>query len=196
MIFQIDSRLDPRARPQDPPGPHTREDHTQELGLYGNLLVVPTGPDYWPPADRERHWRFLDRTSGADSPTIDWRFTVGQRVKIRLVNEMDSDHPMHHPLTCTGPAGSWSWPAPAKSWTCCSTSPTRALDGPLPHRRAHAERHDVQLQRHPPLTGRRTASANKIVAIPGATLRRFLDQLGPDRQVSTYPTATSSGLAA
>src|SRR5215218_1256506 len=37
------------------------------------------------------HWRFLDRTSGADSPAIDWHFTVGERVKIRLVNEMESD---------------------------------------------------------------------------------------------------------
>ncbi|HEX5878427.1 MAG TPA: heavy metal-binding domain-containing protein [Actinomycetota bacterium] len=48
------------------------------------------------------HWRFLDRTSGADSPTIDWQFTVGDRVKIRLVNEMDSDHPMHHPFHLHG----------------------------------------------------------------------------------------------
>jgi FtsP/CotA-like multicopper oxidase with cupredoxin domain len=48
------------------------------------------------------HWRFLDRTSGSDSPAIDWRFTVGDRVKIRLVNEMDSDHPMHHPFHLHG----------------------------------------------------------------------------------------------
>jgi FtsP/CotA-like multicopper oxidase with cupredoxin domain len=48
------------------------------------------------------HWRFLDRTSGADSPAIDWRFTVGDRVKIRLVNELDSDHPMHHPFHLHG----------------------------------------------------------------------------------------------
>jgi FtsP/CotA-like multicopper oxidase with cupredoxin domain len=48
------------------------------------------------------HWRFLDRTSGADSPAIDWQFTVGDRVKIRLVNEMDSDHPMHHPFHLHG----------------------------------------------------------------------------------------------
>jgi FtsP/CotA-like multicopper oxidase with cupredoxin domain len=48
------------------------------------------------------HWRFLDRTSGADSPTINWQFTVGDRVKIRLVNEMDSDHPMHHPFHLHG----------------------------------------------------------------------------------------------
>jgi FtsP/CotA-like multicopper oxidase with cupredoxin domain len=33
--------------------PHIREDYTQELGLYGNILVVPAEPDYWPPVDRE-----------------------------------------------------------------------------------------------------------------------------------------------
>ena len=48
------------------------------------------------------HWKFLDRTTGADSPSIDWRFRVGDRVKIRLVNEMDSDHPMHHPFHLHG----------------------------------------------------------------------------------------------
>jgi FtsP/CotA-like multicopper oxidase with cupredoxin domain len=48
------------------------------------------------------HWRFVDRTTGADSPSIDWRFTVGERVKLRLVNEMDSDHPMHHPFHLHG----------------------------------------------------------------------------------------------
>jgi FtsP/CotA-like multicopper oxidase with cupredoxin domain len=48
------------------------------------------------------HWRFLDRTTGADSPVIDWRFTVGDRVKIRLINEMASDHPMHHPFHLHG----------------------------------------------------------------------------------------------
>ena len=33
--------------------PHIREDYGQELGLYGNILVVPADPDYWPPAHRE-----------------------------------------------------------------------------------------------------------------------------------------------
>ena len=48
------------------------------------------------------HWRFEDRTTGAGTTAIDWRFTVGDRVKIRLVNEMDSDHPMHHPFHLHG----------------------------------------------------------------------------------------------
>ena len=33
--------------------PHIREDYGQELGLYGNILVVPEEPGYWPPVDRE-----------------------------------------------------------------------------------------------------------------------------------------------
>ena len=33
--------------------PHIREDYGQELGLYGNILVTPTDPDYWPPVNRE-----------------------------------------------------------------------------------------------------------------------------------------------
>src|SRR4051794_4056369 len=33
--------------------PHIREDYGQELGLYGNIIVVPTDADYWPPAHRE-----------------------------------------------------------------------------------------------------------------------------------------------
>jgi FtsP/CotA-like multicopper oxidase with cupredoxin domain len=48
------------------------------------------------------HWRFLDRTSGTDSAQIDWHFSVGERVKLRLVNELDSDHPMHHPFHLHG----------------------------------------------------------------------------------------------
>ncbi|MGZ8793393.1 MAG: multicopper oxidase domain-containing protein, partial [Gaiellaceae bacterium] len=33
--------------------PHIREDYGQELGLYGNILVTPTDPDYWPAVNRE-----------------------------------------------------------------------------------------------------------------------------------------------
>src|SRR6266542_5968840 len=33
--------------------PHIREDYGQELGLYGNILVTPSEPEYWPAANRE-----------------------------------------------------------------------------------------------------------------------------------------------
>jgi FtsP/CotA-like multicopper oxidase with cupredoxin domain len=47
-------------------------------------------------------WKLVDRTTGAANDAIDWQFTEGDRVKIRLVNEMDSDHPMHHPFHMHG----------------------------------------------------------------------------------------------
>jgi FtsP/CotA-like multicopper oxidase with cupredoxin domain len=47
-------------------------------------------------------WKLVDRSTGAENDAIDWRFKVGDRVKIRLVNEMDSDHPMHHPFHVHG----------------------------------------------------------------------------------------------
>ncbi len=47
-------------------------------------------------------WKLIDRATGAEGAAIDWRFRVGDRVKIRLVNEMDSDHPMHHPFHVHG----------------------------------------------------------------------------------------------
>jgi FtsP/CotA-like multicopper oxidase with cupredoxin domain/copper chaperone CopZ len=48
------------------------------------------------------HWQFLDRTAGRNAPPADWRFTAGDRVKLRLVNEKNSDHPMHHPFHIHG----------------------------------------------------------------------------------------------
>jgi FtsP/CotA-like multicopper oxidase with cupredoxin domain len=47
-------------------------------------------------------WKLVDRESGAENAAIDWRFRVGDQVKIRLVNEMDSDHPMPHPFHVHG----------------------------------------------------------------------------------------------
>ena len=47
-------------------------------------------------------WKLIDRENGAENGAISWSFRVGDRVKIRLVNEMESDHPMHHPFHIHG----------------------------------------------------------------------------------------------
>jgi FtsP/CotA-like multicopper oxidase with cupredoxin domain len=47
-------------------------------------------------------WRIVDRTPGEQKHGIDWKFTVGERPKIRLINEMESDHPMQHPFHVHG----------------------------------------------------------------------------------------------
>jgi len=47
-------------------------------------------------------WKLVDRETRAENAQIDWVFHVGDQVKIRLVNEMDSDHPMPHPFHVHG----------------------------------------------------------------------------------------------
>jgi FtsP/CotA-like multicopper oxidase with cupredoxin domain len=47
-------------------------------------------------------WKLVDRDTGTENHAIDWRFRVGDRVKIRLLNEMAGDHPMHHPFHIHG----------------------------------------------------------------------------------------------
>jgi FtsP/CotA-like multicopper oxidase with cupredoxin domain len=47
-------------------------------------------------------WLIVDRETRAENAAIDWRFRVGDQIKIRLVNEMESDHPMHHPFHIHG----------------------------------------------------------------------------------------------
>ena len=109
-------------------------------------------------------WKLIDRDTGAENAAIDWRFRVGDRVKIRLVNEMDADHPMHHPFHVHG-AGRFlilsrdGTAEPNLVWKDtvlvrdrrnrrhpAGRHQSRPVDGALPHRRAPRERHDVQLQ--------------------------------------------------
>jgi FtsP/CotA-like multicopper oxidase with cupredoxin domain len=47
-------------------------------------------------------WKLVDRDTGKENWEIDWGFHVGDRVKIRLVNDMEQDHPMHHPFHVHG----------------------------------------------------------------------------------------------
>ena len=47
-------------------------------------------------------WKLIDRATGAENHAIDWRFRVGDHLKLRLVNEPDSDHPMQHPFHIHG----------------------------------------------------------------------------------------------
>jgi FtsP/CotA-like multicopper oxidase with cupredoxin domain len=47
-------------------------------------------------------WSLIDKDTGDANHAIDWQFRVGDQVKLRLINEMDSDHPMHHPFHVHG----------------------------------------------------------------------------------------------
>ena len=43
-------------------------------------------------------WKLVDRETGKANHDIEWTFTAGDRVKIRIINEPHSDHPMQHPI--------------------------------------------------------------------------------------------------
>jgi FtsP/CotA-like multicopper oxidase with cupredoxin domain len=47
-------------------------------------------------------WSLVDQETNAENAAIDWRFRVGDQVKIRLLNKMAGDHPMHHPFHVHG----------------------------------------------------------------------------------------------
>ena len=47
-------------------------------------------------------WKLIDRKTGDANHHINWTFKVGDQVKIRLINESDSDHPMQHPFHIHG----------------------------------------------------------------------------------------------
>jgi FtsP/CotA-like multicopper oxidase with cupredoxin domain len=87
---------------QSPPGHGHHHGHEQQGEFAGieweddmvdvNRITTPAN----------MHWNLIDRDTGAVNHAIEWRFRVGDQVKLRLVNEMDSDHPMHHPFHIHG----------------------------------------------------------------------------------------------
>jgi FtsP/CotA-like multicopper oxidase with cupredoxin domain len=60
--------------------------------VYMNRMTTPAN----------MRWKIVDRESGAENAAIGWRFRVGDQAKIRIVNEMAGDHPMHHPFHVHG----------------------------------------------------------------------------------------------
>ncbi len=51
---------------------------------------------------RNMSWKLVDRETGAENHGIHWSFRVGDRVKVRIVNDPHSDHPMQHPFHIHG----------------------------------------------------------------------------------------------
>ena len=86
-------------KPSEGAAHHEHEEHEQGDGLEWEDLMPEINRASEPGNMR---WMLIDRESGAENGAITWAFTVGDRVKIRLVNEMESDHPMHHPFHVHG----------------------------------------------------------------------------------------------
>ena len=91
---------DPAAMPHaHAAGDHPGEDHGQ--GAAEGIVWEEDRPAInrlTTPANTR--WKLVDPATGAANAAIEWRFTVGDQVKIRLVNEMDD--PMQHPFHIHG----------------------------------------------------------------------------------------------
>jgi FtsP/CotA-like multicopper oxidase with cupredoxin domain len=90
-------KLIPKTDDEAAPAAHTHQDTGD--GLEWEDLM----PDINKVSDPTNMiWQLVDRESGKTNWEIDWAFRVGDQVKIRLLNEMDQDHPMHHPFHIHG----------------------------------------------------------------------------------------------
>jgi FtsP/CotA-like multicopper oxidase with cupredoxin domain len=78
---------------------HERHDHTEAGGIEWEDDMVEVNRLTTPANMR---WKLIDRGTDAENAAIEWRFRVGDQVKIRLLNEMAGDHPMHHPFHVHG----------------------------------------------------------------------------------------------
>jgi FtsP/CotA-like multicopper oxidase with cupredoxin domain len=86
------------APPHDPADGHTHV-HDAPDGLEWEDLM----PEINAASDATNMiWKLVDLDTGKENWEIEWAFRVGDRVKIRLVNDMDQDHPMHHPFHIHG----------------------------------------------------------------------------------------------
>ena len=87
---------------------HSPEGHEHHSGSHGGTTADGVEwEDDMPEVNRmstpaNMRWKLVDHSTGKANEDIDWTFTTGDQVKIRLVNEMDSDHPMHHPFHIHG----------------------------------------------------------------------------------------------
>ena len=100
-------------------------------------------------------WKLVDRSTGAENAAIGWRFRVGDQVKIRLVNEMDSDHPMPHPFHIHG-AGRFL------ILSRDGVSPNRTSSGRTPCSCVPERRSTFSSTSRTPATGWRTATSPSI----------------------------------
>ena len=47
-------------------------------------------------------WKFVDEATGRENMDINWKFKVGDKIKIRITNDANSMHPMQHPIHLHG----------------------------------------------------------------------------------------------
>jgi FtsP/CotA-like multicopper oxidase with cupredoxin domain len=82
-----------------PIGPMMRADslYFSPVEWTGSMAVAN-----WITTTREARWILRDPETGLENGAIDWRFQVGDTVKLKLVNDRDAFHAMQHPIHLHG----------------------------------------------------------------------------------------------
>ncbi len=76
---------------------------TMDTAYYAPIEWVDGMPDMnWLSTSDEVRWILHDEASGKDNMDIDWHVRRGSMVKLRLVNDAKSFHPMQHPIHLHG----------------------------------------------------------------------------------------------
>ena len=81
---------------------------TEQLMLWDWVYFNPVGWSgtmpmmNWASTGREVRWILRDPATARENDAIDWRFMVGDVVKIRVYNDRDAFHAMQHPLHIHG----------------------------------------------------------------------------------------------
>jgi FtsP/CotA-like multicopper oxidase with cupredoxin domain len=75
-----------------------------EAGLYAPPLEWNDAMPMmnWLSSAEQVHWTLRDLDTGRENMDIEWQFTVGEVVKIRVVNDPGTIHPMQHPFHIHG----------------------------------------------------------------------------------------------
>ena len=113
VMAEIDGLREHFDRPPD----HELEATVRVSGLHPSIVLsMEADTLYFPPIEwndgmpmmnwlstgNEVEWILRDRRTGTENGDIDWRFQVGDVVKVRIFNSPDSFHPMNHPIHIHG----------------------------------------------------------------------------------------------
>lgn len=104
LRFDVDLRMMPAGQQSGMGGHGMMMGETMGSGMAGDL--PEDGIEWEDPGDPMNAmstsklvtWKLVDAQSGKENEDIDWRFPKGGFVKVLLLNDPDSAHPMQHPI--------------------------------------------------------------------------------------------------
>ena len=108
MMFNGLLGADAFAQMSDPTAGHMMPDGSM---MGGNMMMGGSDPIEWEDdmgvmnssSNKESvQWKLIDEATNLSNMDINWKFTQGDKVKLRITNDANSMHPMQHPIHLHG----------------------------------------------------------------------------------------------